>query len=76
MGNHAAYFVKELQAEEVICFEPVPLAKKIPTLNTRLNDISKRVNLSYLGMALGDQVGTVILKIPPRNLGGARAIDG
>lgn len=72
VGNHAIYFDKYFDAKEIIVIEPVPVAYRMLLMNVALN-YCHRVNLDYIGLALGDKDGTCdITAAYAHNLGGTR----
>lgn len=72
VGNHAIYFDKYFEAKEVIVIEPLPQAYRMLLMNVALN-YCHRVNLDYIGLALGDKNGTCdIAAAYMHNLGGTR----
>lgn len=61
VGNHAVFFSKICKAEKVFAFEANPAAIALLTKNVQLNSVS--VDLSHVGMALGNRDGFVV-KLP------------
>jgi FkbM family methyltransferase len=71
IGNHAVFFAKVLQSPRVIAFEPQARTGQLLAINCRLNEASA-VDLSFLGVALGEEYGRGAIRIPQAfNLGGA-----
>jgi FkbM family methyltransferase len=75
VGNHAIFMAKVLHACEVICFEPVPYTARLLSINAKLNNCASVLNLSYLGIAAGSQVGETAFVEQVNNRGGARATN-
>lgn len=72
IGNHTIYFDKYLDPKEIIVFEPLPQAYKMLLMNIALN-YCHRVNLDYIGLALGDKTGSCnVTTVFENNLGGTR----
>lgn len=72
IGNHTIYFDRFFDAKEIISIEPLPRAYKMLLMNVALN-YCHRVNLDYMGLALGEKNGTCeIAEAFAHNLGGTR----
>jgi FkbM family methyltransferase len=73
VGNHTLFVAKYLAPRKVIVFEPGGIAAEILKVNIALNALAALVDLSYLGLALSDGVGSGVLNTPHKdNLGGSR----
>ena len=76
VGNHSVFFSKVLNAQRIVCFEANPLTAQILKINILLNDMSRVVNSSYLGMGLGDSFGNFQISYPQdNNIGAARLVE-
>lgn len=74
VGNHSVFFSNVCRAKKVICIEPNPAAIYILKKNILLNNISDIVDINFLGIALGKEVGSGFVDLPERmngNLGAA-----
>lgn len=70
VGNHLAYFVKLMGAEEVTPIEPNPDAIRMLRQNLALNGIDAKVRTDFLGIALGaERTRCAIGDTPLNNLG-------
>jgi FkbM family methyltransferase len=66
IGNHAIFFEKFMFPNEVILIEPNPGVLNHLQVNVRLNGL-RHVNESFLGIALGDEVGIGAMFVPDHN---------
>ncbi len=77
VGNHTLYAAKFLHARRVVCIEPNPEAIALLRANVALNGVEGAVDLTHLGLGLSDHSGAGAgMRVPPRNLGGARMVEG
>ncbi len=76
VGNHAIFFAKVLGANKIYTFEANPVASDILKINISLNNLSDKINTSYLGIGVGDRFGLFNINIShPNNIGGATLIE-
>jgi FkbM family methyltransferase len=77
VGNHVLFVARLLHARLVVPFEPNPTAVALLTSNIHLNRIEAVCDLRFLGLGLSDvAVEGASIRVPPRNLGGARLVAG
>lgn len=77
VGNHSLYVAKFLHASRIVMFEPNPAAIEILESNVNLNGIGAVCDRQFLGMGLSDKaVEGASMRVPARNLGGSRVIEG
>ena len=75
IGNHSVFFVKALDASQVIAIEPGARQNMLLSVNTRLNETHHKTRIH--GVALSDREGTAELVLEnPGNLGSASLGDG
>lgn len=74
IGNHAIWFEKALHAAEVVVLEPQPAVVALLKINCLLND-ARRIDQSYLGVALGKEAGRGRIEIEDAyNVAGGRMV--
>lgn len=73
IGNHTVFFAKHLNAKAIIPFEVNPKAAENLIYNVQLNGLSA-VDLSYLGVGLGDKVQVFAMDEVARNSGANRLL--
>lgn len=75
IGNHAIAFTKILGAARVVAIEPNTTAIDLLRINCALNDAAGKIDLTHVGVALGEREGKCRVGIEPvDNLGGT-AVD-
>lgn len=76
VGNHAIFMAKVLNAEKVYAFEANPSTADILKLNILLNGASQTIDISYVGIGLGDKLGHFQVEYPQiNNIGAARLVE-
>jgi FkbM family methyltransferase len=55
VGNHTVYVAKFLKAARIIAFEPNPAVQQMLLANIFLNNLQSLVDVSHLGIGLGDK---------------------
>ena len=60
IGNHTIYFVKQKNAQEIFCFEPVKNTFDILKKNVEINNLQSKVQLFNVGV--GEKNGNAALK--------------
>lgn len=71
IGNHSLFFIQQIQANHVYCFEPVESTFDILKKNISLN---KFENVKLYNMALGKSEGTGMVNVRDENNCGANQI--
>lgn len=69
LGNHAIAFAKVLKAKQVVCFEALQTCSDILGINASLNGVDHVLDLSYLKLGIGSEVGLSTSNTPAGNLG-------
>ncbi len=72
VGNHSLFYGAYTTASRIYPFEPNPVAFNVLKKNMALNNLTTKVNESYLGFAIGEEEGTVYVGGEYENNLGAR----
>ncbi len=76
VGNHAVFIAKVLGAQKIYAFEANPAVAEILKINVLLNGLADVIDTSYLGIGLGERLGTFKVTYPQKNnVGAARLVE-